>query len=192
MAPSFKEKILSLREKGFSYRKIADELKCSKATISYHCQRNSLNDIGLKRLPLINDEIINVRVYYKTHTQLETSKHFNISVTTVKRYVDKKRVLLTNEEKRKRNYAHIKTFRQRMKEKSVEYKGGKCIICGYDKSVYSLVFHHRNPKEKDFTIGSYTNIGWDKVKKELDKCDLLCNNCHGELHEKIDKENMGK
>ena len=64
---------------------------------------------------------------------------------------------------------------------AVEYKGGKCRICGYDKCAGALDFHHKNPLEKDFTISG--NAGkWDNIKEELDKCEMLCKNCHAEQH----------
>ena len=75
---------------------------------------------------------------------------------------------------------------QKNKIKAVEYKGGKCVICGYNKCMRSLSFHHRNPKTKDFQWNKMRSWNLKKIKKELDKCDLLCNNCHGEVHEKID------
>lgn len=76
--------------------------------------------------------------------------------------------------------------KRELKEKSVEYKGGKCIYCGYDKCLRSLDFHHRDPKEKDFPISSFWSSFNEVVKEELDKCDLVCSNCHGEIHEEID------
>jgi len=70
------------------------------------------------------------------------------------------------------------------KKECVEYKGGKCIECGYSKCVNAMDFHHRDPKEKDFEISKLPSKKLtDKVKKELDKCDLLCCRCHRELHE---------
>ena len=79
--------------------------------------------------------------------------------------------------------------RQRdFKIKCVEYKGGKCIKCGYSKSVVALDFHHRDPNQKDFSISKHRGLNWEKNKekviKELDKCDLLCANCHREEHDK--------
>ena len=68
-----------------------------------------------------------------------------------------------------------------IKTKAVNYKGGKCKNCGYNKCIGALDFHHINPNEKDFTISN--NSGkWANIKKEPDKCDLLCKNCHAELH----------
>lgn len=73
--------------------------------------------------------------------------------------------------------------RRKVKEMAVEYKGGCCEECGYDRCIDSLEFHHLDPNEKDFGIGSkgYTR-SWEKVKKELDKCIMVCANCHREIH----------
>jgi 5-methylcytosine-specific restriction endonuclease McrA len=71
-----------------------------------------------------------------------------------------------------------------IKKELIDYKGGCCFICGYNKSYRSLHFHHLNPKEKDFTLGSkWGKLGFnDEIKKELDKCILVCANCHREVH----------
>ena len=73
------------------------------------------------------------------------------------------------------------TWRQRTKLKAVQYLGGSCSKCGYNKCLGSLQFHHTDPSKKDFSI-SGKSISWDKIKTELDKCILVCSNCHGELH----------
>lgn len=73
---------------------------------------------------------------------------------------------------------------QKKKEMGIEYLGGCCKICKYDKCPQSLHFHHKNPDEKDFTISGRT-ISWERMKLELDKCILLCANCHGELHSNL-------
>ena len=77
-----------------------------------------------------------------------------------------------------------------MKLKAIEYMGGKCEICGYDKCIRAFDFHHKNPNEKEFTIGHYYKLKWGAIKEELDKCMLLCANCHRELHYNIDNKNM--
>lgn len=78
----------------------------------------------------------------------------------------------------------IKTveIQRRMKKEAVDYKGGKCVTCGYDKCQAALEFHHLDPKEKDFSISHHKNKSFENIKKELDKCALLCKNCHAELH----------
>lgn len=80
------------------------------------------------------------------------------------------------------NYRHVKNSRIRLKEKLVEYKGGKCEICGYNKCIVALDFHHLDPKEKDFNVSSYSVMSYDKLKDEVDKCILVCSNCHREIH----------
>ena len=80
------------------------------------------------------------------------------------------------------NIEDVSKHRQRRKIKAVQHKGGKCVKCGYDKHVAALDFHHVRGK-KEFNIsGTSLVYPWKKVKKELDKCDLLCANCHREEH----------
>ena len=52
-----------------------------------------------------------------------------------------------------------------IKQKAIEYKGGKCEICGYDKNYAALEFHHLDPSQKDFGIGMSQSRSWEKVKK---------------------------
>lgn len=74
--------------------------------------------------------------------------------------------------------------KKKRKETCVKYLGGKCKLCGYSRCLQALDFHHKNPKEKDFGI-SGNKMDWTKIKNELDKCVLLCANCHREEHERI-------
>ena len=77
----------------------------------------------------------------------------------------------------------VRRKRHSLKLKAIMYKGGKCLKCGYDKCPGALDFHHRDSSEKEFAIGHKGRIrSWDKMKPELDKCDLLCANCHREEH----------
>lgn len=76
--------------------------------------------------------------------------------------------------------------RRVVKIKAIEYKGGACSQCGYDKSYEALDFHHLNPDEKDFNISHNGHTrSWESTKKELDKCILICANCHREIHAKL-------
>ena len=68
------------------------------------------------------------------------------------------------------------------KKQAIEYKGGSCINCGYDQYYGALHFHHIDPKEKDHNWTKLRSTSWDKIVKELDKCVLLCANCHAEEH----------
>lgn len=78
--------------------------------------------------------------------------------------------------------------RRKLKLMAIEYLGGKCEHCGYDKCPDAFDFHHRDPSQKDFGIGSGNSISWDRTKVELDKCALLCANCHREEHARLKKD----
>ena len=77
---------------------------------------------------------------------------------------------------------NVSNKRRKNKRILVEYKGGKCEKCGYDKCIDALEFHHIDPKTKDFGISNGNTISIDKLKKEVDKCILVCSNCHKEIH----------
>lgn len=76
---------------------------------------------------------------------------------------------------------NLRRFKKR--RKAVTYKGGKCIICGYTKCIKALNFHHLNPEDKDFQISGNHCRRWEAIQKELDKCVLVCANCHAEVHD---------
>jgi hypothetical protein len=79
------------------------------------------------------------------------------------------------------NLKSVERFRER-KLWAIDYKGGECQMCGYNKYAGALEFHHLDPNIKDFTIDRYNKLSKDRLKVELDKCILLCANCHRELH----------
>ena len=94
----------------------------------------------------------------------------------------------------KQNKIHNKNYcqgclvsvrRNKLKEKAVQSKGGKCQSCGYTKCNRALSFHHIDPSKKLFEVNSNKMfaVSWQRVKDELDKCILLCSNCHAELHD---------
>lgn len=76
--------------------------------------------------------------------------------------------------------------RRKIREMAVVYKGGSCQSCGYNKCLEALEFHHLDPSQKDFAISQYGHSrSWERVQKELDKCAMLCANCHREIHAKM-------
>lgn len=71
--------------------------------------------------------------------------------------------------------------RKAIRLKAIEYKGGKCELCGYNKCIEALEFHHfTNIKTFGISHKGYTR-SWEKVQAELDLCQLLCANCHREI-----------
>ena len=72
-----------------------------------------------------------------------------------------------------------------MKLEAIKILGGKCSICGYDRCIDALEFHHENPEIKEFKLGSGNTMSWKEYKREALKCILVCSNCHKEIHSKI-------
>ena len=87
---------------------------------------------------------------------------------------------------RKRRVKSVQKRRHKLKYLAIKYKGEKCSICNYNKCKDALEFHHINPNEKDFSISEKgITRSWEIIKKELDKCILVCSNCHREIHSKL-------
>ena len=88
----------------------------------------------------------------------------------------------THADRREELIRAVAKRRRKIKTMAIEYKGGKCQICGYEKYQGALDLHHLNAEEKRFGIGDkgYTR-SWAKVREELDKCILVCANCHREV-----------
>jgi hypothetical protein len=79
------------------------------------------------------------------------------------------------------NSCRVVDWRKNIKRRLVDYKGGKCQSCGYDRCLDNLTFHHTDPAKKEFTISGMCRA-YESLLKEVDKCQLLCRNCHGEVH----------
>lgn len=72
--------------------------------------------------------------------------------------------------------------RRRLKARAIEYKGGKCVLCGYDKCNAALEFHHLERATKGFGLSKEGRIrSWQSIRTEIDKCILVCANCHREV-----------
>lgn len=63
----------------------------------------------------------------------------------------------------------------------MEYKCSKCEICDYDRCIENLTFHHLDPSQKDFQISGISKA-FETLKEKVNKCQMLCGNCHGEIH----------
>jgi hypothetical protein len=89
----------------------------------------------------------------------------------------------TYKERRQYLLKAVQRRRERVRLMAINYKGGCCQVCGYDRCIEALEFRHLDPTQKDFGISNkgYTR-SWDKVKEEADKCILLRANCHREAH----------
>lgn len=77
---------------------------------------------------------------------------------------------------------------KKLKQRAIYQKGGKCLCCGYNKTISALTFHHIERSSKEFNLQSdiLRSKPWDTVQKELEKCELLCLNCHMEKEAEYD------
>lgn len=79
----------------------------------------------------------------------------------------------------------VQKWRKNTKQRCVDALGGKCEVCGYNRCIEALDFHHLDPTKKEYGI---TNLierprSWSEtIVPELRKCVLLCANCHREVH----------
>ena len=90
------------------------------------------------------------------------------------------------------NYANQKKRGLKRKLEMIQFLGGCCNQCKYNKNMSALEFHHLDPSKKDFQLDvrKIANTNLESLKKELDKCILLCANCHREKHNPgLDKSN---
>ena len=77
------------------------------------------------------------------------------------------------------------SIRRIIKQWGLEYKGDKCCICGYNKCQEALEFHHIDESKKSFSLSDHgIKLDWPLIQQELDKCVVVCANCHREIHAK--------
>lgn len=161
---------------GDTLNSISSRLKISKATVSYYINRAGLS--RYKTTTKITKELLDSmqRDYDTGITLKEISRKYKVNINRLQELNRHSPAPLSG-------YEILKRRRHKIKEILVKYKGGKCEICGYDKCIVALDFHHLNPEEKDFGIAqstSYKNM--DLLKLEVNKCILVCANCHREIH----------
>lgn len=167
------EELIKLIENGFSQRKIAKSLNTSQTNVRYW-----LKKLGLKtKKNMFNkqfDEVLNLKNCPKCKKTKSLSDFY-----------DRK----TRKDKagycRDCNNKICVTRVQLVKEKMVNYKGGKCERCGLelDRKYYGVFeFHHLDSNTKDPNFIKIKYQKWSVIEKELDKCKLLCANCHRIVH----------
>jgi 5-methylcytosine-specific restriction endonuclease McrA len=151
-----------------------------------------------------NKELLTIQVHRAVaETFLENKENYsfvlfkdgdksNLNVSNLfwcsnKRGLSDEEILKQKREKRCRDVARKRKY---MKERAVQYKGGKCLICNYNRCLTALEFHHLDPTVKDFAPTDMYSKSWKTVLKELDKCVLLCSNCHREVESKFVSYNL--
>jgi 5-methylcytosine-specific restriction endonuclease McrA len=80
--------------------------------------------------------------------------------------------------------AAVARRRRKVKTILVEEAGGCCCLCGYDRNMRALHFHHVDPAQKRGEINAKgVAVALDKLRVEAQKCVLLCSNCHAEVED---------
>lgn len=161
-----KQILIELIDNGLTVQKIADHEKCSFTNVRYWLRKYGLN----------------------TKTYDNKGKSCQVCGGDLKgrqtHYCSKKC-------KVKELLKYDKTAADKMREKGMNRKiyfvkqlGGECHCCGYDKNLAALTFHHMNPDDKLFTLDTrkMTNTNMESLQREVNKCKLVCFNCHMEEH----------
>jgi len=169
-----KELLEQFVNQNLSANKIAKELNLSLSTIRYWLRKYNLKT----NFVTFRDQIKRTEV----QTGNKTCPSCKICKNVSNFYIRKNTTDLSSY--CKQCFITLTLAKQRkFKIQCIEYKGGSCINCGYNKYAGALEFHHLDPSKKDFHISKSRSWKFDeKTKQELDKCALLCANCHREAH----------
>lgn len=127
----------------------------------------------------MKEQILTLRSQGKTYRQIESILKCSRSLISYYINPDGK---TNNSNRKNRNRFRLKSeYRQRL--------GAKCQICGYDKCQNALQFHHIDPSKKKFAISDSLRKTFtqQEIDEEINKCILVCSNCHVEIHSNLIK-----
>lgn len=174
IAQELKQKVIDLRKEGKTYNQIHDITGVSKSSISDICRPLKLG--GNQVTELTPELITKAQELYDSIGSIKAvAKQVGVGHQRLAKVLTLKTRTQTTRSQ------SVVSWRKRVKQQLIEYKGGKCECCGYNVCIEALEFHHLNPSEKDFQI-SGTSKSFETLKKEADKCILVCSNCHREIH----------
>ncbi|HET9073800.1 MAG TPA: hypothetical protein VFN48_04410 [Solirubrobacteraceae bacterium] len=158
--------------KGLTERQIATQLGCTKPKVHYwlgvhglrtqHPSKRASNPASLAGRARGDKQIMNTcAVHGRERFVLEASGYYRCTRCRADRVAMRRRDL---------------------KATLVAEFGGVCALCSYDRCVWALEFHHRDPAQKSFSIGSTGRTrSLESLRAEAAKCVLLCSNCHQEV-----------
>ena len=170
MAQMEKITLENLIEKGYTYKKIAEELELGNSTIGYWLKKYKLKTKNKKHNTKIENGIRKCLICKCDKAEDEFYKRRKSNSTSYCK-------------KCSNNY-HTERLK-RIKIKMINYKGGECTRCHLkleECNYFVFDFHHLNPSEKDPNFSKIKFQNWDKIEKELNKCILVCSNCHRTIH----------
>lgn len=167
--PLTREQLAPLVEAGLSVRQIAVRVDRGLSTVRHWLKQHRLETHRVTRR-LSAEEL---RARGETDMQLRCRHH---GMTTHRVYSDRAPKCL------RCRALHVARRRRKVKAILVAEAGGRCLICGYNRSLRALKFHHVDRETKEFHLafrGSTRSL--EKARAEARKCVLLCANCHGEV-----------
>jgi hypothetical protein len=164
-----RQQLEPLVEAGATLQEIAHALERSISTVRYW-----LNRYGLKTNPRRRrNEVLEALRAGKTQVELNCPRHGPTRF-----------FIWTEETPRcaRCNSEAVANRRRRVKEILIKEAGGACRLCGYDRHPSALQFHHLDPSTKRFGLsGKGITRSISAVRREAEKCVLLCANCHAEV-----------
>jgi transposase len=164
-----RERLEALLADGLSVRAMADELGVSYTTVRHWLRRYELSTPRGRRLA----ETAPARASGAETTEAHCPLHGQ--TTFVRRGSDGFRCRLCRT-------SAVQRRRREVKRVLVEEAGGACVLCGYDRSLAGLHFHHLDPRQKEFAVSRRgVTRSLAAARAEAAKCVLLCSNCHAEV-----------
>lgn len=154
---------------GMTISEIAAAVDRSKATVRHWLARHGLRTHNSQRLEVARDAkeagqltaMMRCRRHGDTEFGLEGRGYYRCKQCRVE---------------------SVARHRRRLKKVLVTEAGGCCAVCGYDRYLGALEFHHVNPEEKRMSISlNGVTLALEAVRIEAQKCVLLCSNCHAEV-----------
>jgi DNA-binding CsgD family transcriptional regulator len=167
--PISREELQALVKGGATLREMAAELDRSVATIRHWLKKYGLVVDGSRRRALAKE----ARRTGQRYATLDCEHH------GLAKFVLEGRGYFRCVQCRKER---VSEWRRQVKRRLVAEAGGACLICGYDKCLAALEFHHRDRRTKLFALSRQgVTRSFEEARAEARKCDLLCSNCHAEV-----------
>ena len=96
------------------------------------------------------------------------------------------KIRYANPVKRRYQLNFQRAVKKKLKDEIIQYLGGQCLHCGIKDSCTAIYdVHHCDPTKKDFNPAQRMHKSFEVLKPELDKCILLCVNCHRREHVRL-------
>jgi DNA-binding CsgD family transcriptional regulator len=169
-APLAEDRLRELVSQGYSIREIAAALDRAPATVRHWLDRYGIKPNGV---PLRRPELEVARRTGAKRVEANCERHGR-SVFILEGRGSYRCTRCRSE--------NVAEWRRRAKRKLVSTAGGACVLCGYDRFMGALHFHHLDPASKEFSISrDGVTRSFAELRREASKCVLLCGNCHAEV-----------